>query len=146
MKLSSLSMGKEEREKEVLLNLLLAVIYRSRPVRWRLRRSLEQEKARLEGAQHEMQQLVKDLGLTTNHALARSLGITVEDSTRLLHENEVFVHELGVLVEALRPTVFHVKEGIEDVKARNDKLIRALLRAKKEREKKGEDDGSAQAA
>ncbi len=131
-------MGKEDREKEALLNLLISVVYRSRPVRWRLRRSLEQEKAKLERSQHDMQQLMKDLGCETDESLAQTVGVDLNEMKTLVQDNSDCAQRLGTLAEQLRPAVFHLKEGLEDIKMRNDKTLRLLQRVKKEKENKKE--------
>ena len=107
-----------------LLKIVTSVVYRSRPVRWRLRRTLEQEKAKLERYQHEFEQLpaVQDLDQ--------------KERAELLQRNQEFIADLTVLVESFRPAVFQDKGGLEELKDRNEKLFRAVKKQAAEQQKK----------
>ncbi len=111
-----------------LLKILTSVVYRSRPVRWRLRRTLEQEKAKLERYQHDFEQLpaVQD--------------IDQKERADLQQLNQQCIVDLTVLIESFRAAVFHEKEGLEQLKDRNEKLFRALK--KQAAEKKTKEDSS----
>jgi len=112
-----------EGQKEALLNLLISITYRSRPVRWRLRRTHEQEKSKLEHAKSEMEFLISKS--KDNKYDDLSGNINLNEVNCLIAENEKYIEYLSTLIEALRPAVYYSKDGIEDLKKRNDKIIKA---------------------